>query len=620
MRAMRPQLKIRHRGLIIVAVPLLLEFVLLAGLASLLHQAETEIQQEAHSKEVVMHANILLRQLVSASTRLLSFYMRKDPRHFRFYLKRREEVNEEIAKLNTLLSDQPLQLEHMAKTARDVNTLFEVFNKIEQFADQPMGIASMLRGKEFFSEMQTSMDRVSNDLNPLIVAEQRIVEASPATRVRSRQQIQAVIFGGMLLTVMLAFYLTSLFSKGITSRLQFLTDNTGRLAKKLPLAPPMQGSDEIASLDRVFHEMADALAEAGRKEREAMERVRLIIASMPVGLLVIDRNGVIDFVNSTTEEMFRFSSPELVGQHLSKLFPSKTARSPEEFMMQVYPKSLGKISELMASRKGDEEFPVQFSLTELQMIEGTKILAIFLDMTERYEIQKLRQTFVAMVSHDLRNPLTSVQNFLNMLTIGAFGEVSQKASNKAKMQEENIERLMSLINDLLDLEKIESGVIHLKLAPVSIHSVIQHSIEAVRSWAERNRVNIVQAGSEVKIIADGDRLVQVVTNLLSNAIKYSPPESIVTVDAREDSGWIEVRVKDCGPGIPPRHQEIIFERFQQVESPDGVKRPGTGLGLAICKTIVEQHGGSIGVDSEEDKGSEFWFRVPRTTVAEQVNS
>src|SRR4030095_2414297 len=193
---------------------------------------------------------------------------------------------------------------------------------------------------------------------------------------------------------------------------------------------------------------------------------------------IIDHNGLIDFVNFTTEQMFGFSSSELVGQPISKLFPASKAGSPEEFMKQIYAKSTGKISELMASRKGEREFPVQFTLNEIQMAEGPKLLAIVLDITERYEIQKLRQAFVAMVSHDLRTPLTSVQGFLSMLSMGAYGDIPEKASKKAVVQEKNIERLISLINDLLDLEKIESGVIQLELAPRSIHSVIQPFIEA----------------------------------------------------------------------------------------------------------------------------------------------
>src|SRR5262245_6176592 len=153
---MKLQLKIRQKGLIIVAVPVLLEFVLLASLAGLLHQAENEIKQESHSKEVVMHANVMLRHLVSAGTRLLSFYMKKKPKHLQIYLKRRSDVKEEIAKLNALSAGQPDQLALMAKTDSDVDHLFEVFNKFEHFADQPVSVVQMLRGQEFFSEMQTS--------------------------------------------------------------------------------------------------------------------------------------------------------------------------------------------------------------------------------------------------------------------------------------------------------------------------------------------------------------------------------------------------------------------------------------------------------------------------------
>jgi len=617
--SMKVQLKIRQRGLIIVAVPLLLVFGLLASLASLLHQAEVEISQEVHSKEIVMHANKLQWHVFSADANLLAYFLQKDPGHLRRYQRRRASVNEEISNLNSLLSGQPQRLAHMTKTAADVDHLFSVFNRFEKFAEEPVALAAMLRGRGYFREMEKSIDKVGADLKPLIASAEQAAEASPAAQARNRQQIQAVIFGGMLLTVLLAFYLTFLFGKGITSRLQVLTDNAERLAKQLPLSAPLEGSDEIASLDRVFHYMADELAKAAAKEREATERVRLIIASMPVGLLVTDQNGLIDFLNFTTEQMFGYSSSELVGQPISMLFPASKAGSPEEFMKQISAKSTGKISELMAGGKGEREFPVEFTLNEIQMAEGPKLLAIILDITERHEIQKLRQAFVAMVSHDLRTPLASVLGFLNNLSMGAYGDIPEKASKKATVQEKNIERLISLINDLLDLEKIESGVIQLVLAPTSIHSVIQHSVDAVHTLAERNKVkiNILDTESDLRITADSDRLVQVLTNLLSNAIKYSPADGAVTVSTMEDPRQIEVRITDCGPGISAQHQEIIFERFQQVESADGIKRSGTGLGLAICKTIVEQHGGSIGVNSKVGTGSEFWFRLPQTASGQQ---
>src|SRR5215471_10207633 len=156
---MKVQLKIRQRGLIIVAVPLLLVFGLLASLASLLHQAEVEISQEVHSKEIVMHANKLQWHVFSADANLLAYFLQKDPGHLRRYQRRRASVNEEISNLNSLLSGQPQRLAHMTKTAADVDHLFSVFNRFEKFAEEPVALAAMLRGRGYFREMEKSIDK-----------------------------------------------------------------------------------------------------------------------------------------------------------------------------------------------------------------------------------------------------------------------------------------------------------------------------------------------------------------------------------------------------------------------------------------------------------------------------
>jgi len=219
---------------------------------------------------------------------------------------------------------------------------------------------------------------------------------------------------------------------------------------------------------------------------------------------------------------------------------------------------------------------------------------------------------VAMVSHELRTPLTSIRGSLGLLAAGKLGDLSEKAQRAVTIAERNTVRLAALINDILDLEKLESGKMEMHFEPVKVSAVIERSLDSVRAFADSNEVALqVEAnGSTASLNADGDRLVQVVVNLLSNAVKFSAKGSAVTIAVDEAPGWVTFKVIDRGRGIPATHKDLIFERFQQVEQSDSKKKGGSGLGLAICKAIIEQHGGRIGVDSEEGKGSQFWFRVP----------
>jgi len=216
-----------------------------------------------------------------------------------------------------------------------------------------------------------------------------------------------------------------------------------------------------------------------------------------------------------------------------------------------------------------------------------------------------KQEFVQMISHDLRTPLTSIQGTLALATRGSFGPLNDKGKGRVADAEEDTERLINMINELLDIEKMEAGKLELDCADVSLADIVDRSIESVRTYAETHGITAAREGDDATVNGDRDRLIRVVINLLSNAIKYSPAGSSVAVRLAKENGNAIVRVCDKGRGIPADAVGKIFDRFSQVEKSDAKK--GTGLGLAICKAIVEAHGGKIGVESSPDAGTTFWF-------------
>jgi signal transduction histidine kinase len=245
----------------------------------------------------------------------------------------------------------------------------------------------------------------------------------------------------------------------------------------------------------------------------------------------------------------------------------------------------------------------------------------FHDMARQVqEAQRMRQTFVAMISHDLRTPLTSVQGYLELVSIGAMGEASEKTIKGADIAKKNVGRLIRLVSDLLDLEKMEAG--KMKMAPriIYLETVIEKSIQAVEEFAASQKVKLKYSECDAEVFADPDRLIQVVVNLLSNAIKFSSSGGTVAINTIEKGELVELLVIDQGRGVPPEYRQTIFEKYKQVKTEDGTKKGGTGLGLPICKLIIEQSGGSIGVDSEEGKGSTFWFKLPKVTTGEADQS
>ncbi len=243
--------------------------------------------------------------------------------------------------------------------------------------------------------------------------------------------------------------------------------------------------------------------------------------------------------------------------------------------------------------------------------EITELDTVFRDMVRALtQAEKEKQEFIQMISHDLRSPLTSVKGTLTLLSEGMYGEVNKQGKVKIDSAEESVDRLIKLINELLEIEKIQSGMLPMNLVEVSLKDLFRTSRNALLALEEKHNVLIVIEPTDLVVNIDRDRMVQVIINLLANAIKFSPDDSKVTISATLVQDACEIRVKDEGRGIPEDKLSTIFERFGQVDRETDAKLGGSGLGLAICKMIVEAHNGKIGVESVEGKGSTFWVRLP----------
>lgn len=258
--------------------------------------------------------------------------------------------------------------------------------------------------------------------------------------------------------------------------------------------------------------------------------------------------------------------------------------------------------------------------TEPQVLDGAVNGHVwsFRDVTHLHELNRLKDEFVSIVSHELRTPLTSIRGSLGLLGSGKMGELSQQAERMVGIATENSDRLVRLIDDVLDLERIEQGRMELAPRSVELARIAGHAIETMRGLAERREVVLASDVEAIELEADPDRLMQVLTNLLSNAIKFSPAGATVTLGGRLERGWVQITVRDEGRGIPESMLESIFGRFKQVDASDRRAHGGTGLGLAICRSIVNQHMGRIWVESVEGEGSTFQVQLPGLSRTEQV--
>jgi len=336
---------------------------------------------------------------------------------------------------------------------------------------------------------------------------------------------------------------------------------------------------------------------------------RAVIENLLGGLLVVDERGFIESANAEAERIFGYGPTELLGQHLSILMPASLGPDYPGALREAFKRSIGKITEWEGRRRSGEQFPFELGMYEIKSDTGRRFGGHIRDLSERREVDRLKKEFVAVVSHELRTPLTSVRGSLSLLANGALGDLPDEAKEVVAIAERNTVRLMHLINDILDLERLEAGRMPMYVSLHPLKSVFDRSLESVRVMADQQEVAIEVVPTEARVLGDADRLVQVLVNLMSNAVKFSPKKSVVTVWAKDEAGFVEVSVRDRGRGIPASHQEAIFQRFQQVESSDGRQKGGTGLGLPICKAIVEQLGGTLKVTSAPGEGSTFTFRL-----------
>ncbi len=243
----------------------------------------------------------------------------------------------------------------------------------------------------------------------------------------------------------------------------------------------------------------------------------------------------------------------------------------------------------------------------------------------RSDLDTVKDEFISTVSHELRTPLTSIRGALGLLSAGLLGNVDPKAQNLLRIASSNTERLIRLINDILDLERMESGRAPLKLRRCSMYDLAREAVETMSTMAEGAGIHIELTSNALRdsiyFDADSDRILQVLTNLLSNAVKFSPAGSTVSVQIDSNPNSLLVKVVDRGRGIPADKLEAVFDRFQQVESGDSSKKGGTGLGLAICRSIIQQHGGAIWAQANHGgPGTTLWVQLSRSARASDAAS
>jgi signal transduction histidine kinase len=407
---MQLNLKLSHKGLLLVAIPLLFELTIFIILVILLQHAERDVEKERRSRAIVEQSNMLLRSSLDAGVALYMFRASKNRDYLKDYQRTVAGLPQQIAFIESLLRDSPDQQEILARLDQLSTRGFVLLARAHQMVHE--GNVSSLEMQNTRSELVSNTEQTVQELRRLVTEQSKQQVNNPETTRAIRKKIIITLIASVWLSILLAIGLAMFFNAGTIKRLKILIDNTSKLARAEALNPPIAGSDEIAHLDNVFHQMANDLADANQRKQE----------------------------------------------------------------------------------------------------------------------------LVAIVSHDLRTPLTSIRAALTLLSSGVFGELPPGGQNQIEMAERSAVRLIKLINDLLDVEKLDATSLQLKIENCSLNQIIRAAIDSTAAYAQSKEILIALDTADISLPADAERLTQVLVNLLSNAIKFSPPHTTIQVTPRHRLG------------------------------------------------------------------------------------
>ena len=470
----------------------------------------------------------------------------------------------------------------------------------------------------YYREMVPQGNLVLNELNKLKKSNETALFGRRDTVSSQMNQTMLFIIGLFILAIGTVYFSWKFYVNRLFRPLYEITQNIhsicqGNLVKKTDL--PQEEEDELGLMSRELNEMTSRLAEFEQSTMgslmEERNRTLAIIRSIAEPMIILDEHSCITMLNQSFEEMFRVSQEECLGYHFLEVISNSEMA---EDIMKINFRSREPNNKIIYTHLDGKERYFNIMLSPGSFSDEKRYtIIVFYDITELKMLEKMKTDFIATISHELKTPLTSILMGSDLLIDPSLGSINEEQREIINTIKDDSERLCTLVNDLMELSKIESSNMIYQFSPCDIQEVLKSSLSQFYPQAKKKGVNLLLHSEESlpRIMADFSKLKWVVNNLVSNALKYTGEGDSIKVSAILDaeSKSIQVSVEDTGVGIPDDFLEKIFEKYVQVKGCD-IEVRGTGLGLAVSKDIIIAHGGKIWCESQLHQGSKFIFLLP----------
>lgn len=614
---------LRNRGFLLVMFPLLCQFVFVGALLITLNQMQTELLSHSQSRRIVSTAHKCTMDLLGIVSR--AYY---DDATRADGMMNREQSQVEAARLKkpvdaflAMLRADPAQAKNAKALTRNtevLRTLHEQICQAQQRGFEYWWKVRLQYEPPLYLELSDYLDHVSD----LISVEELRQSSQLLLSSEFRTKLTTLILSAVAISVIATIVLAIIFAKTIRDPLKHVSENSRRMTQRQKLLPLLRGSDEIVELDRFLHTAAEALETELSKEQSMVDNA-------PNMICTFDADAKIVRINHASEQLLGKSYEELVQTFLHDLVVVDDVAKAEDEFEKLKRAGEGRFDLRLKRRNGT----IADTRWECLYSPATgHVFAVVRDVTQEKNVERLKEDFLDMITHDLRSPLTSIHASMTLIDEGVRGEIDASVKQEVGAVLGSVEHLIEFVNDVLDFQKLKAGRMQLKLERVQLDSVIADSVELLNEYAHSKNVSIkIDCPSGLEVECDRSKMIQVITNLLSNAIRFSPSDSSIEINATGSADAVMVHVLDNGSGIPDDMISKIFEAFEQVAT-SPKSNEGTGLGLAISKLIIEAHSGTIevanrlqGCKSEADtlelkgkgevqnraQGSDFFFTLPR---------